>query len=131
MAPDTIQKIIWIGIGSALGGNARFWIGTWIQQRWGVSFPIGTLFVNVTGSFILGLFISLFMVKLEFPHIDTLRLLFAIGFVGSYTTFSTFEYETFALVETGSLLLAFLNVLGSVTAGFIAVWLGIVLGRLI
>jgi CrcB protein len=69
--------------------------------------------------------------RVAVPPAQTLRLLVATGFVGAYTTFSTFEYETFALVEAGALLRAFGNALGSLVAGFVAVWLGVVLGRVL
>lgn len=128
---DALHKIILIGLGSALGGNARYWLGVWIQQRWGTEFPLGTFVVNITGAFVLGLFISFIVEKLQLQYISTLHLFFAVGFLGAYTTFSTLEYETFALTETGSFLLAAANAFGSLVIGFIAIWLGMILGRMI
>ena len=127
---DTLLKILWVGLGSALGGNARFWLGTWIQQRWGSGFPLGTFIVNISGAFILGLFTSFIVERLEFSHAPALKLLFAVGFLGAYTTFSTLEYETFTLTESGSFLLAAANAFGSLFVGFFAVWLGTILGRI-
>ena len=128
---DTLQKIFWIGLGSALGGNARFWLGTWAHQRLGTAFPYGTFIVNISGAFVLGLFTSFLFERVDFAHSATLRLFFAVGFLGAYTTFSTFEYETFALAELGSFALAALNAVASLIVGFFAVWLGMALGRMV
>ncbi len=129
---DVLQKVGWIGLGGFAGANARYWLGTWIQQRYGATgFPWGTFVINVSGSFLLGLFLTLVIERVAVPPAQTLRLLVATGFVGAYTTFSTFEYETFALVEAGALLRAFGNALGSLVAGFLAVWLGVVLARVL
>jgi CrcB protein len=126
---DALQKTWWVGVGGFLGANARYWLGGWIQSRWGVAFPWGTFVINVTGSFLLGLFMALVTERYALPQTPTLRLVVAIGFVGGYTTFSTFEYETLSLVSTGALLRAVGNAFGSLFAGFAAVWLGVVLGR--
>ncbi|MBI5834003.1 MAG: fluoride efflux transporter CrcB [Armatimonadetes bacterium] len=120
---------LWVGLGGFLGANARYWLGGWVAQRWGTEFPWGTVLINVTGSFILGLFATLTTERFSAP--PQLRLLVAIGFVGAYTTFSTFEYETLKLVESGSMMRAVANVVGSVLAGFAAVLIGARLGRLI
>ncbi len=92
-------------------------------------FPYGTFIINITGSFVLGLFLA-FIEQRPWVH-PTARLLFSIGFVGSYTTFSTFTYESMALIERGQPLLAGINLMGSVTAGMAAVFAGIVLGRVV
>jgi fluoride exporter len=104
-----LQKILYIGIGGGLGANARYWIGGWLAKRLGGVFPYATLFVNVTGSFLLGLFVVLISERYV-AATPSLRLLLAVGFLGSYTTFSTFEYETFSLASSGSYLQAALNV---------------------
>jgi fluoride exporter len=125
---DVLQKVWWVGFGSFLGGNARYWLGGWIQSRWS-GFPWGTFVINITGSFVLGLFLALITERFAFPKTPTLRLVVAIGFLGAYTTFSTFEYETLMLATTGAWLRAFANAFGSLAAGFLAVWLGVMLGR--
>jgi len=103
--------------------GATFLVGT----IWKRDFPLATMFVNVTGALILGFF---FTYAVERSAIDaTWRLLIATGFLGSYTTFSTFEYETQRLVETGAPWLGLLNVILSVAAGFAAVQLGVHLAR--
>jgi CrcB protein len=125
-----LPRALWVGLGGFAGANARFWIGAWVQQRMGTAFPWGTFVINITGSFILGLFVTLLTERVAPDRAEALRLLVAVGFVGAYTTFSTFEYETFGLAQTSSLLRAFANALGSLVAGFVAVWLGVALGRL-
>ncbi|HEB76767.1 MAG TPA: fluoride efflux transporter CrcB [Nitrospirae bacterium] len=118
-----------VGAGGFLGAIARFAISAWIGQRWGRSFPLGTFFVNVTGCFLIGLIMSLlterFMVNLQW------RLFLTIGFLGAYTTFSTFEYETGYLLRDSEWVLAALNVFFSIFAGFAALKLGELLSRTI
>ena len=126
-----LQKIGWVGLGGFLGANARYWIGGWIQDRWGTEFPWSTFVINVTGSFILGLFVTLTTERFLVRNVLPLRLLIAIGFVGAYTTFSTFEFETLTLVETSAWIRAFGNAFGSLFAGFVSVWLGVVLARIL
>jgi CrcB protein len=128
---DALQKAWWVGFGGFLGANARYWLGGWIQSRWGADFPWGTFVINVTGSFVLGLFLTLITERYAVPRTPTLRLVVALGFLGAYTTFSTFAFETLSLVTTGALLRALGNALGSLFAGFVAVWLGVVLGRIL
>jgi CrcB protein len=112
-------------LGGGLGSLARYAAGTAIMSRAGARFPAGTLAINVSGSFLIGLLMVLLTERFA-PH-PYWRLLLVVGFLGGYTTFSTFEYETYALVRGGGVLLALGNVLASVAAGFCAVWLGTVL----
>lgn len=116
-----------ISVGAVLGANARYFLGGWINDRFGSSFPLGTLVINVSGSFIIGLFLTLIGERLVVA--DWWRPLVAIGFLGSYTTFSTFSFETLALAQSGSWGLAALNVAGSVGASLSGVYLGTVLAR--
>jgi CrcB protein len=118
-------------MGGFCGANARYWLGGWIQARWGADFPWSTFVINVTGSFILGMFVTLISERFIVRHALPLRLLIAIGFVGAYTTFSTFEFETLALVETSAWFRAFANAFGSLFAGFVSVWLGVLLARVL
>lgn len=121
------MRYLLVGLGGFLGANARYAVGLWMARAWPGAFPLGTLVVNVSGSFILTFFAELALARLGLP--DELRLLFAVGFVGSYTTFSTFTAETLALVERGEALTAALYALGSVALGLGAALLGVVLGR--
>ena len=116
-----------ISVGAVLGANVRYLLGGWISDRFGASFPIGTLVINVTGSLIIGLFLTLIGERLVVA--DWWRPLVAIGFLGSYTTFSTFSFETLALAQAGSWGLAALNVVGSVGASLVGVVLGTALAR--
>lgn len=101
---------------------ARYVLGAAIAARAGGRFPLGTLVINVTGSFLVGLLMALFTERLQ-PH-PNWRLLLVVGFLGGYTTFSTFEYETFRAVQDGGKWIGLLNVVGSVVLGYIAVWIG-------
>jgi len=116
-----------IALGGALGALARFFVGTWVQARLPHStFPWGTFVINATGSFILGLVATLLSER--FLHHPNWRPFVTIGFVGAYTTFSTFEYET---AQLGSSWQAMGNLLGSVVVGYACVWLGIRLAYVI
>ena len=117
-----------ISIGAVLGANARFLVGGRIADRLGASFPFGTLVINVTGSLLIGLVLTLSTERLV-P--DWFRPMLAIGFLGSYTTFSTFSYETLSLVQGGAWAAAAVNVGASVGAAFASVYAGTVLAQLI
>ena len=117
-----MQNIFIIGIGGFLGAVARYGIGLWIGQKWGRSFPLGTFFINVSGSFLIGFLMALFTERLMLN--PQWRMFLVIGFLGAYTTFSTFEYETGALLRDSEWLIASLNVVLSVFVGFIALKLG-------
>ena len=121
------MAIWWVGLGGFLGANARYLVSGYISDRWGAVFPLGTFVINITGSFILGFFLAYAQ---ERPWVAPgARLLFAVGFVGAYTTFSTFEYETMRLIQERELLLAMLNIVGSVLTGAVAVFGGFLLGE--
>jgi CrcB protein len=116
------MKYVIIGVGGLVGANARYLLGSWVAQRWGTGFPFGTLVVNLTGCFALGLFATL---ARQLAWDDRWRLLIAIGFIGGYTTFSTFEYDTLKLLEEGRLVgAAALNIGGSVVLGLLAAFAG-------
>jgi CrcB protein len=108
--------------GAGLGGLARFVIGTWIMSKWGGRFPMGTLVVNVSGSFLIGVLMILLTERIQ-PH-PNWRLFLVVGVLGGYTTFSSFEYETYQAVRGGAPWIGLLNVVGSVVLGYIAVWIG-------
>lgn len=120
---EMLTKYFAVAVGSALGGMLRYFLGGTILSRIAVPFPTATFVINVTGSFTLGFFLTLATERINLsPH---LRLAIAVGFVGAYTTFSTFEYETARLMEERAFTSALLNIILSVLVGFIAVWGGI------
>ena len=123
------MQFIWIGVGGFLGANARYLVSVWAANRWGTGFPYGTAIVNILGSFIIALFLTLSLEKLAIS--TEWRLLFAVGFLGSFTTFSTFAYEIVILVSQGRWSIALLNMLGELFLGIVAVALGIAVARLI
>jgi CrcB protein len=121
-----MKEMLWIGVGGFAGANARYLLGTWIAERLGASFPYGTFVINITGSFALGLLVALIEGHGLSPVV---RLSLAIGFLGAYTTFSTFTFETLRLIENGNALLALTNAVGSLVVGLLAGLLGMVVGR--
>ena len=122
-----IARCLVVGAGGFLGAIARYAVGVWIESFWRRDFPLATFLVNVSGCFILGFFLAMATERMSISPM--MRLLVATGFVGAYTTFSTFEYETQRLTTTGAFGWALVNVLASVAVGFLAVRLGVQLGR--
>lgn len=121
------MRTVWIGLAGFLGAASRYHFEGWVSNRWPTPFPWGTFTVNVTGCFVLGFVFTLLTERL-LPHPE-LRTAITIGFVGAYTTFSTFAFETLRLGEDGAVALALGNVVASVLFGIAAVWLGTVIGR--
>jgi len=121
-------KYLMVGIGGFLGAIARFWVGGFISAKIGTRFPYGTFFINCTGSFLIGFMITLLAERTHWS--PNWRYLIPVGFIGAYTTFSTFEYETFRVMQEGEVSMALLNIFLSVLVGFVAVWLGVIAGRL-
>jgi CrcB protein len=118
---------VWVALGSAAGGLARFVLGTLVQQKLGSTFPIGTMAVNVTGSLALGFLLRYTLGTAAVgPEV---RALLTSGFCGGYTTFSTFSYETAALIEDGDLQRAAWYLGLTVVLSLAAAFLGIALAR--
>ena len=113
-----------IAVGSALGGVARYWIATFVTNRFGTTFPLGTVLVNVSGCFIIGLFAGLTGMGGRLTVSHSFRQFFMIGICGGYTTFSSFSLQTLDLARSGDWLLAAINAFGSVAGCFLAVWFG-------
>jgi fluoride exporter len=121
-------KIIAVLVGGAVGTGFRYFISTFIYSRVKQpGFPYANLFINVSGSFIIGLLAEWFDTRM--PVSPTLRVALLTGVLGGYTTFSSFSFETFSLIRDGQAWLALLNAAGSVTLGLIAVWLGVRLAQ--
>ncbi len=126
---EMVVNLIFVGAGGFIGAISRFLVSVWVGQRWGRVFPFGTFVANVLGCFFIGLAMTIFNERIiASPH---LRLLVGVGFIGAFTTFSTFEYETGALLMDGEWLMAFMNVVGSLAAGFIALKAGELLAKTI
>jgi CrcB protein len=124
----TLLPYVLVGVGGFLGANARFVVARGVGALFDTRFPLGTFLVNVSGSFLLGVLGILLAEKLS-PHSESLRLALGVGFLGAFTTFSTFEFETHALLEDGSWLLAAANMVGSLVVGLLALRAGMVVAR--
>jgi CrcB protein len=123
-----MNQIFAVALGGSFGAVVRFLVSSGIYQWLGRGFPYGTLVVNVIGSFLLGLLtetLILQRITISFEY----RAAILIGFIGAFTTFSTFSLETFYLIEQGNLTKAALNIFASVTACVFAVWIGLLCGR--
>lgn len=117
-----MQKYLLIAAGGALGSVARYWVGANVGTRLGIRFPYGTLVVNLTACVIIGFSLTWMGERIELS--PAWRFLVPIGFVGAYSTFATFEWETLETLRSGAYWLAALYTAGSVLLGLGAVWLG-------
>lgn len=116
-----------VALGSAVGGMTRYLLGTFIQQRAGTTFPVGTLLINITGSFVLAFIMRYALATSAIS--PEVRGLLTTGFCGGYTTFSTFTYETLGLIEEGETLRAGTYILLSVGVALVGAYLGFALAR--
>jgi CrcB protein len=124
-----LNRYLLISLGAILGANARYLVGLWSVERLGVGFPAGTLIVNVTGSLILGFLYAALDGRLPLP--SDLRFFLGVGFLGAYTTFSSFSVETLALARAGDPGLALANLFANNFLGLAAALLGFYLARAI
>lgn len=122
-----MANIIAVAIGGALGAMSRYTLGVVLSGKWNHGFPLHTFIINITGAFLLGFLNVLFIERLTVSPV--LRLGIGVGFLGAFTTFSTFGYEVVSLLEEGSLRTAFMYTLLSLIVGFMGVALGIGLAR--
>ena len=125
--PEVLLTIWYVAAGSALGGASRYVIGTALQQRFGLAFPVGTLIVNITGSLLLG-FLLRFALGSNQLSPET-RIFLTTGFCGGYTTFSTFTYDTAVMFESGQYRRAALYVTLSVVLSLVATFAGFALAQ--
>ncbi len=121
-------QYMWIGLGGFFGANARFITQQWAAARWGSGFPYGTMLANVSGSFIIAFFLTLASGRL--PISPEARLFVAVGFLGGFTTFSSFSFETFTLLQQQGWQAAAINFFGNTILGLLGVFLGIYLAQL-
>lgn len=122
------MQFVAVAVGAMLGANLRFLVGLWATDRWGADFPYGTLLINVSGSFAIGLLLSFLGERVGVSPLW--RLFFATGFLGGYTTFSAYSWEALSLAEQGAWLRAGVYIIGSNLLGFVGVWLGATLARM-
>jgi len=123
------MKNLWIGAGAFLGANLRFILQTWTANRWGSDFPYGTLIINISGSLILGFFVTLVTQRLTVS--PEWRAFVAVGLLGGFTTFSSFSVETLSLLQMGRWSWAAFYLAGNVLLGLLGAYLGIILARVI
>ncbi len=123
------MPIILIAAGGAAGAVSRYLVDTIVSERFAGAFPLGTLVINTSGSFLLGLLFALAVEEARLP--SEVRPALMIGFLGAYTTFSTLMLESWRLVEDGALALAVVNLAGSMVLGVVAVVAGMAIGRAI
>ena len=122
-----MTRYLLVVIGGGTGALARYVAASAIMTRFGGKFPLGTLAINVTGSFLIGFLMTILTGRFQLDQ--RWRLLLVVGFLGGYTTFSSFEWETYTAVREGELWAGMLNVVSSVMLGYAAVWLGSMLAR--
>ena len=124
-----MRKYFFIAIGGSVGAVARYWVGSVITERMGTGFPYGTFVVNITACLLIGF--SLVFLERRTELKPAWRFLIPVGFIGAYSTFSTFEWEIFSSLHAGAFFLAALYVVLSVLLGLAAVWCGVLFARAI
>jgi CrcB protein len=124
----TLMPYLLVGLGGFIGANARFVVARLVGGLFETKFPLGTFVINVSGSFLLGVLGTVVAQKVM-PNSESMRLALGVGFLGAYTTFSTFEFETHALFDDGSWLTATTNMFASLFVGLLAVRAGIVVAK--
>jgi CrcB protein len=126
-------QVACVAFGSSLGGLLRWGVGVGFARWFGTAFPWGTFFINISGSLFLGWFFTLpserFLEGTRWISVDNLRLMVAVGFTGAYTTFSTFEFESYNLLRDGDGLKAMTYIFGSIFLGLLAVRFGVFLSE--
>jgi CrcB protein len=123
------MSTLWVFFGGGLGAAARYAAQGFVHRWAGAEFPFGTMAVNITGSFMIGLLMTL--LEERFLAVPELRLFLTVGVLGGYTTFSSFSFETMAMISGGNLLGGGMNILGSVAGCLAATWLGMALGKIV
>jgi len=124
-----LQKYMLIALGGALGSVARYWVGSTIGHRFGIRFPYGTLAVNLSACVVIGFFLTFLTKRVEVD--PAWRFFITIGFIGAYSTFSTFEWETLDTLRSGAFAMAAVYAITSLVLGLGATWCGAFLGELL
>ena len=123
-----LMPYLLVGLGGFIGANARFVVARLVGAMFETRFPLGTFVINISGSFLLGVLGTIVAQKVM-PNAEAMRLALGVGFLGAFTTFSTFEFETHALFDDGSWLTATTNMFASLFVGLLAVRAGIVVAK--
>ena len=124
-----MDKYLILGFGAVSGALCRYWLGLWAVEKWGSHFAFGTLLINLIGSFVLGLFLTLHLDRGMFT--PNARYLVAIGWCASFTTYSTFSWDTFRYIQEGNLKLAAINLTMTLFGCLLATWAGVTAGKLL
>lgn len=124
-----MQKYFLIALGGALGSMARYWVGSTVGNRMGTKFPYGTFVINITACAIIGFSLTLLAKRADLN--PAWRFLIPVGFIGAYSTFSTYEWETLSTIRAGAFFLAALYAVSSLVLGLVAVWCGSVVAEII
>ena len=124
-----MQKYFFIALGGSLGSLARYWVGSTVAGRMGTRFPFGTFVINITACIIIGFSLAFLAKRTELN--PAWRFLVPVGFIGAYSTFSTFEWETYSNLQSGAFLIAGLYVILSLLLGLVGVWFGVLIARAI
>jgi fluoride exporter len=124
-----LQKYFLIAFGGALGSMARYWVGSTIASRVGTKFPYGTFVINITACMIIGFSLTFLTKRADLN--PAWRFLVPVGFIGAYSTFSTYEWETLSTIRTGAFLLAAFYAISSLILGLAAVWGGSVIAEIL
>jgi CrcB protein len=125
----SLMPFLLVGLGGFIGANARFVVARMVGALFETRFPLGTFVINISGSFLLGV-LGTVIAQRMLPNSEVMRLALGVGFLGAFTTFSTFEFETHALFDDGSWLTAAANIFASLFVGLLAVRAGIVVARM-
>jgi len=124
-----LQKYLLIAFGGALGSIARYWVGSTIAGRMGTKFPYGTFVINMTACVLIGFSLTLLARRADMN--PAWRFLIPVGFIGAYSTFSTYEWETLSTIRSGAFLLAALYAVSSLVLGLAAVWCGSMIAEIL
>ena len=124
-----MQKYLLIAFGGALGSMARYWVGSTIGSRMGTKFPYGTFVINITACMIIGFSLTFLAKRADLN--PAWRFLVPVGFIGAYSTFSTYEWETLSTIRTGAFSLAAFYAISSLILGLAAVWGGSVIAEIL
>jgi CrcB protein len=124
-----LQKYFFIAVGGALGSMARYWVGSTIANRMGTKFPYGTFVINITACMIIGFSLTFLARRADLN--PAWRFLVPVGFIGAYSTFSTYEWETLSTIRTGAFYLSAFYAVSSLILGLAAVWGGSVIAEIL